>query len=472
MSKPIFRTLALSALAALSGGVLAAEQAPLPKDMPGYGVDKPLPIPAIAKKTLDNGLVVWVLPRKGGNPKVDLVLAVRGGKAADDAKLPGMSALLADLLEEGTATRSSVRIAEDLQALGASLNARAGVDGITVSASGLASGAEPLTVLLADVSRNATFPAAEIELAKGNALQALKAAEAEPDYQAGRALDAVVYGNHPYARTRPTEASINATDRTALVAAHKARFRPDRALLVISGPVEAGRGFALAQKAFGDWKSVGEPIADTPVPLENPPMQRVLVERAGSVQSAVRLGRPAFAAGNGDEIAAAIANAVIGGDFSSRLSQVLREEKGYTYGAYSAFDENRAGGQFSAEANVRNEVTGVALQEFHKQLQMLVDTPVDAAELQHAKRVTAGRYLFRNQLQGAVAASLANNWLLGRSPEYLGEFVGQTSKVTSEQVQAIARKYFDPAKLSVVIVGDKAVAEQLKAFGEFAPQVK
>ena len=233
-----------------------AAESPLPTAMPKYGVDKPLPIPAIAKKALDNGLVVWVLPRRGGNPKVDLVLAVRGGKAADPVDRPGMSDLLAGLLEEGTATRSSVRIAEELQGLGATLGANAGVDGITLAAGGLASGAEPLTLLLADVARNANFPAAEIVLAKGNALQALKAAEAEPDYQAGRALDAVVYGDHPYARTRPTEASISATDRAGLVAAHRARFRPDRALLVISGPVDAQRGFALAQKAFGDWKGV------------------------------------------------------------------------------------------------------------------------------------------------------------------------------------------------------------------------
>ena len=444
----------------------------MPKDMPKYAADKPLPVPEIAKKTFDNGLVVWVLPRSGGNPKVDLVLAVRGGKAADPVDRPGMSDLLADLLIEGTSTRSSARIAEELQGLGASLGASAGNDGVVVKAAGLASGAEALTLLLADVARNANFPADEIELAKGNALQALKAAEAEPDYQAARALDEVVYGDHPYARTRSTDASITATDRAGLVAAHKARFRPDRALLVIAGRVDAERGFALAQKAFADWKGVGEPVADTPVALLDRPLQRVFIERAGSVQSAVRLGRPAFAAGNGDEIASAIANAVLGGDFSSRLSQVLREEKGYTYGAYSGFGTNRAGGGFSAEADVRNEVTGDAVGEFRKQMQMLVDTPVDAAELTRAKRATAGIYLFRNQLQGAVASSLANGWLLGRPSAYLGEFVGRTNKVTAAEVQAIARKYFDPAKLSIVVVGDKAIATQLEPFGEFSPKVK
>ena len=132
---------------------------------------------------------------------------------------------------------------------------------------------------------------------------------------------------------------------------------------------------------------------------------------------------------------------------------------------------NRAGGGFSAEADVRNEVTGAAIGN-SAAVADPVDEVVGAEELERAKRGSAGRYLFRNQLQGAVAASLANNWLLGRPPEYLGEFVGKTSKVTAAQVQAIAKKYFDPEKLSIVVVGDKAVADQLKAFGEFAPQAK
>ena len=461
--------LIVAVFAAGIGGVQATEN-PLPKDMPKYGVDKPLPIPAIAKKTLDNGLVVWVLTRRGGNPKVDLVLAVRGGKAADPVDRPGMSDLLAGLLEEGTKTRSSVRIAEELQGLGATLGARAGVDGISLAAGGLASGTEPLTLLLADVARNASFPAAELELAKGNALQALKAAEAEPDYQAGRALDEVVYGDHPYARTRPTEASISATDRAGLVAAHRARFRPDRALLVIAGPVDEQRGFALAQKAFGDWKASASDRryrADCARPAAAARADRTRRQRAVAVRSGVRIR-----CRQRRRDPAAIANAVAGGDFSSRLSQVLREEKGYTYGAYSAFGTNRSGGAFSAEADVRNEVTGAALREFHAQLQSLVDKPVGDAELERAKRATAGRYLFRNQLQGAVTASLANNWLLGRPPGYLGEFVGKTNVVSAAQVQAIAKKYFDPKKLSVVIVGDKAVADQLKEFGEFSSQVK
>ena len=200
--------LPLGLAVALTAGAAGAAQTTLPKDLPPYGQDKPLPVPAITQKTLDNGLTVWVLPRTDGPPKVDVVLAVRGGKANDPADLPAMSDLLASLLTEGTRTRSAIEIAEQLQAIGASIDATAGNDGITVSGSGLASGAERLVGLLADVGTNASFPEAEVKLAKANALQALKAAEAQPSYQASRAIARAIYGDHPYGRTLATEASI------------------------------------------------------------------------------------------------------------------------------------------------------------------------------------------------------------------------------------------------------------------------
>lgn len=468
-----FKTLAfqfLSAGVVLAAGSAGAAEVALPKDLPPYGNDKPLPVPAITQKALPNGLAVWVLPRTDGPPKVDLVLAVRGGKAADATELPAMSDLLAALLTEGTKTRSSVQIAEQLQAIGASLGASAGNDGITVAASGLASGAERLVDLLADVSLNASFPETEVKLAKVNALQELKAAEAEPDYQANRAIARAVYGDHPYGRTLATESSIEKTDRATLAAAHAARFRPDQALLVISGRIDADTALKLATAAFGSWKGQGTaPAAVAAAPREAKP-QHVLVERSGSVQSAVRLGRPVFAANDADEIPAALANTVLGGGgLDTRLNRNLREEKGYTYGAYSSFSIAQRGGAFTSGADVRNEVTGAAVGEFVKELQRLVDEPVGAAELERAKRAAAGSYLFRNQLQAAVARSLAGNWLAGRPPEYLGQFVPRTREVTSAQIQAVARKYFDPKTLSVVVVGDKAVADQLKPYGTFAP---
>lgn len=474
-----FRPLLLALVLAGVTGAVQAQQAPagkppeaapptkLPAELPPYAEERPLPPLNRSERTLDNGLTVWVLPRTGGLPKIDYVLAVRGGLAHDPAAMPGMSDLLAELLSEGTASRTSVQIAEELESLGASLGANASSDGIVISASGLASSAQPLSELLAEVARSPSFPENEVKLAKVNALQTLKAMEAQPDYQANRAMGRVLYGQHPYGNTLPTEASITATDIAGLKAAHAARFRPDQALLVIAGNVTAERAFAIAQQAFGDWKASGEPLAELPAPATAAQPKFVLVPRADSVQSAVRIGRPAFAAGDDREIAAGLASTLLGGGFDSRLMRNLREDKAYTYGAGSSFGLRREGGAFQAQADVRNEVTGAAVGEFLKEFEAMRSTAVPADELQRAKRYTAGTYLFRNQLQGAVASALAGNWLLGRPADYLSTYVGKTAQVSAAQVQAVAREFFDPKAQSMVVVGDAAVAEQLRQYGDF-----
>ncbi|WP_394000832.1 M16 family metallopeptidase [Luteimonas sp. WGS1318] len=439
----------------------------LPADLPAYGADRPLPELGLVERRLDNGLTVWIVPRSGGLPKVDYVLAVRGGLASDPAALPGMSNLLAGLLQEGTATRSSVQIAEELQRLGASIGASASSDGVFVTASGLSSSAAPLAALFADVVRNPAFPANEVQLAKTNALQGLKAMQAQPAYQANRAMGRVLFGTHPYGNTLPTEAGIEGTDAGGLATAHATRFHPERALLVIAGPLSGDEAVALAQLAFGDWRGAEATVADVAAPTYPRAPQYVLVPRTGSVQSAVRIGRPAFDADDDRAIPAALANTILGGGFDSRLMRNLREDKGYTYGAGSSFGLRAKGGAFQAQADVRNEVTGAAIGEFFKEFEQMRNVTVDADELQRAKRYTAGTYLFQNQLQGAVASALASNWVLGRPADYLSRYVEKANAVTAAQVQSVAREFFDPKQQSIVVVGDAAVAEQLKAYGSF-----
>ncbi len=474
------RPLALALAACLFAATVHAQPAPgpgappaaappteLPADLPAYGPDRPLPELGLVEHRLDNGLTVWVVPRAGGLPKVDYVLAVRGGLASDPAALPGMSNLLAGLLQEGTTTRSSVQIAEELQRLGASIGASAGSDGVFVTASGLATSATPLAAVFADIVRNPAFPANEVQLAKTNALQGLKAMQAQPAYQANRAMGRVLFGDHPYGNTLPTEAGIEGTDAAGLAAAHAARFHPERALLVIAGPLTGDAALALAQSAFGDWRGADATMDEvaTPVPPRGP--QYVLVPRSGSVQSAVRIGRPAFDADDERAIPAALANTILGGGFDSRLMRNLREDKGYTYGAGSSFGLRAKGGAFQAQADVRNEVTGAAIGEFFKEFEQMRRVAVDADELQRAKRFTAGTYLFQNQLQGAVASALATNWVLGRPADYLSRYVDRANAVTAAQVQSVAREFFDPREQSIVVVGDAAVAEQLKPYGTF-----
>jgi zinc protease len=296
----------------------------------------------------------------------------------------------------------------------------------------------------------------------------LKASEAEPGFKATRALLAAVYGEHPYARTQLAEATIPALTQQALQQQHARRFRPDRALLIITGRVRAEDAFAQAARAFGDWQAQGPGLADTPPAPRDAPVQRLLIQRDGSVQSTFRLGRPAIAATEPDYVPMQLASAVLGSGISSRLNQNLREEKGYTYGARAGLLAARAGGNVAAQADVRNEVTGAALKEFLYEFRRLGSEPVPADELEATKRYVAGGYLIGNQLQGTVATSLANNWLAGLPAEFLGQYVGRIRAVDAAQVQRVAGEFYAPEKQSVIVVGDSAaVAGQLEPFGAF-----
>ncbi|MBL8307739.1 MAG: insulinase family protein [Rubrivivax sp.] len=458
---------ALMLLLALTA-VAPTHAQPLPKELPPFGPDKPLPAPKIERQTLPNGLQVWVLPRQG-LPRVDLVLAVKGaGYTADPADRPGLASLLAGLMTEGTKQRDAKALAEAVQALGGAIGADAGNDGLVLSANALASRGEALVKLFAEVARQPAFADNEVKLARDNALQALKAAAAQPGFLADGALAKAVYGSHPYGRTQATEASITGTTAEALRAEHARRFRPDQAVLVIAGRVAAKDAQAWAAAAFGDWKADGAAPPATPAVAAQTPPQRLLIHRAGSTQSTLRLGRPGLPVSAADDVALRVASAVIGSGFTSRINLNLREEKGYTYGAGAGGRSHAFGGGIFGGADVRNEVTGASLKEFVAEYRRLGTEPVPAAELTVAKRYLAGTYVLGVQQQGALAQRLARDWMVGLPASRLAEFVPAVHKVSAEQVREIGRRYFAPEAQSIVVVGDQAaIAEQLKPYGEF-----
>jgi predicted Zn-dependent peptidase len=453
--------------AAFAAPAFAAEAA-RPAGMPAYAKDKPLPTPHIAKKTLANGLQVWVVPRKGV-PRVDMVLAVRGaGYIADDAAHPGFANMLAGLLNEGTDKHDSRAIAELAQGLGGAVAAFASADGISVQANAVASQAGPMMQLLAEVARTPSFPAKEVALAKANALQSLRVSETQPRFRADRALNRAVFGEHPYGHTTPTVEAINSTDEALLKTEHARRFRPDQTLLVIAGRIKEADAMKLAQQAFGDWKASGDTVAGSArVPAAAKPVH-LLLERPGSVQSTIRLGGSGIAATAADQVPLRLASTVLGGGFSSRVNINLREEKGYTYGASAGARMMRESGSIVGGADVRNDVTGAALAEYFKEYKRIGSELISPQEMEMHKRYVAGSYVLSNQMQRAVAGTLAANWLVGLPAEYLVQYVPMIQKVTPEQVREVSKKYFAPENQTIVVVGDsKAVGEQLKAFGDF-----
>lgn len=465
LSALVLSGLLAAASAAVSPAALGAEPPPLPKDLPAFGADRPLPVPAIAKSTLPNGLTLWLVKRPGF-PKVSAALVVRGGGVVDPPGMEGVSQLLASTLKEGTAKKTSRQVAEELQAIGGDLAVNSSYDAVTLHASSLATGADRLLALLGAVALTPAFPPEEVALAKENALQELAAAEAESDYLARKAFAEAVYGGHPYHVVQASRETIGKTTPELLRKEHARRFRPDQALLIVGGDLDEAAAKASVAKAFGSWKGSGEKLPETPPSPAARPRKIRLVDRPGSVQSTIVSGRPGPLVSDPDWYDVLVANTIYADASVSRLFRNLREDKGYTYSPSGDFTSRRAGSLLEMQADVRNEVTAATLLEVFYELDRMAATKPTPDELSGAKRFQGGLYLLRNQIQAAVVGTLARNWVNGLPPEALGEFVTKVNAVTAEGVQAAGRKYFLSGSQSVVVVGDaKAVRGQLELFG-------
>lgn len=453
------------ALLLFASFAVAQKNAPLPKDLPPYGPEKPLQAPRVTTSKLDNGLTVWLVSEPGF-PKIAFSVAVRGGFAADPAERPGISELLAKTIVQGTKTRSARQVAEEIQAAGGDLNAQTRRDFLIISTTILSSRTDGGVTVLSDVVQNASFPEAEVTLAKRNASDDLKQQESEPRFLASRAMAKVLFGDHPYHVIAPTQDSIKASTPDDLRKIYAQRFRPDQALLVAVGDFENARVLDLVKSKFGAWKAPAtSAISDPPAPTQVPQHAVFLVTRPGSVQTTLELGTFGPRRRDPDYEAAQIANAIYGGMFSSRLISNIREDKGYTYSPFSFLDAFRVAGVEITRADVRNEVTGPSFNEITYELNRLATTTPADEELTKAKRFLVGIEAIQLQARAGVAGELADVWVNGLPPEEIGIYGQKITSTTSGDVDAAARKYFPAAKSAVVAVGEeKVIRDALSPF--------
>ncbi len=460
------KILVISLSAILLTGSTLAEKAPIPKDLPPYGPEVPLAAPAVKSTKLDNGLTVWLVS-KPGFPKIAITLAVRGGFATDPADRPGISDLLTKTIDQGTATRTAKQIAQDLQGAGGDLTGNPGKDSLIVSTSVLSSKCDQALTAFADVVRNAGFPDAEVTLAKRNAIDDLKQKESLPSFLASRAMAKVLFGNHPYHVTSPTEESITASTATDLRRIYAERFRPDQALLVAVGDFENERMLAEIKSRFDGWKAPATaPVPEPGVFAASAQHVVFIVPRPGSVQTTLQLGMFGPLRSDSDYEAAAVANAIYGGTFGSRLTSNIREDKGYTYSPFASLQPYRAVGVLVTRADVRNEVTGPTFNEITYELNRLATTSPTPDELKQAERFLVGIEAIQLQSREAVANELARLWISGLPPEEIGAYGRKVASTTANDVNAAARKYFPAAKTAVVAVGEeKVIREAVTPFG-------
>jgi zinc protease len=464
MTRKILAALFLFCLAAPTA-MAAEKDQPLPKDLPPYGELNPFQAPQVTTQKLANGLTLWLVPRPGF-PKVSCTLAVRGGFSADPQDLPGLAELLTATVDQGTATRNARQIAEEVQTAGGDLNARAGSESLTLSTSVLTAKAEAGLAVLADVTQNATFPDGEVDLAKSNAADRLQQEESDPSFLAERAMAHVLFGEHPYGVTSLTQDSIAKATAKELRSEYARRFRPDQAILVVVGDFNPAKMTAAVESLFGKWAAPSSsPVPAVDKPSLVPPHAVFFVDRPDSVQTTIAIGSLGPSEDSPDYAPTEVANALYGGMFGSRLTRNIREDKGYTYSPYSYVTARRTIGVFETWAAVRNEVTGATVNEIEYELNRMATTEPSDEELASARRFLVGNQAIELQSQDSVGRSLARLWIISLPPEELGRKSERIGKVTRNDLDNAAAKYFPAARQAIVAVGvEKVIKNQLAPF--------
>ena len=431
-------------------------------------VPKPGPAPAISLPSaqsfkLANGMTV-IHHHNPALPLVAAELIVRAGAYANPAARPGLAGFTATMLDEGTATRSAPQIAEELAQLGASVGIASGAESSRISLLSLKANFPGTLAVAADLLRNPVFPEAELVRQRASRLAELTQLGEDASALADLvAADAVYGAQHPFGHGElGTEAAILATSRDDLVGFWQRHYLPNNAALVVSGDLTLSEATELAEAAFGSWQAgpLTASVVAAPVPTR---ANAVLVPKADATQTALQVTLPGAARGTPDFAALEVMNAALGGLFTSRINNNLREEKGYSYGVFSQFDYRRATGSFDIAGSVRTNATGASVSEILKEIAAMREQPLPAAELDNARNAQVLSLPGHFDTNEGVGASLAGLFVYDLPLDYYSTLAAQFAKVTAAQVQAVARHYLVPEKLVVVAVGDrKKIEPQLK----------
>jgi zinc protease len=416
-----------------------------------------LPTPVMA--VLPNGLTL-ILDERTNLPVVAAGLVVRTGSDANPAAQPGLANFVAEMLDEGTATKRALQIADDVAYLGASLATGSSMDATTVSGQALAKNVAPLLELMADVALRPSFPADEIERQRASRLGQLALMRDSPGQVASRVANAALFGDgHPYGFPEiGTEASVKGVTHPALVAFWQRAFVPNNAALVVSGDITMAELEALAGAAFGDWARGAAPEPQLASPAATG-ARIVLVDKPGAPQTELRVAALGARRSSPDFRPMQVMNLALGGLFSSRINMNLREEHGYTYGVYSQFVFRRRGGVFQVGGGVRTDVTAPAVTETFKEIRGMIAAPLSAEELESAKRSLVLSLPGAFETTSDAVTNYAGVYVHDLGLDYYTTYAADVHAVTAEQAKAMAAKYLDPEGLVVVAVGDRARIE-------------
>ena len=435
---------------------------------PKPGPEPKVSFPDFKQDTLPNGLKVFVV-EDHREPKITMRLLVKAGDAADGTR-PGLADTVAGLLNRGTQKRSAEEFARETDFLGATVEAGSGPDATTVQVNGLMKDLPKLLDLFTDAALHPVFPPAELAKQQRQAISALEQSKQTPSVLAAKLRGKLLYGqDHPYGAFA-TEESLAGLTHDDLARFHAQYFSPDNATLAVVGDFKTADVLPLVEKAFTDWKVAPTDAARVPTFPDPPKVPGTLtinlVDRPGSVQSNVLVCGKGVPRDNPDVPEIGVLNSILGGGFSGRLFQNLRERHGYTYGSSSGFAMNRVTGIFSASAEVRNAVTAPAIEEILNEVRRLDAEPVPDPELDMQRQYLAGNYLLSLENPGVVASRVQEIDLYKLPVDYFKTYASRVGKVSVDKIKELAGKYIRPDGLTVIVVGEaKEIQPALEKLG-------
>lgn len=474
------RTVTAAALFVLSLSVTAAQvPAPAQPASPSKGVvikgKAPVSneilevsLPKAQHADLANGAHLIVL-EDHRVPQVSMRIDIRGaGGYFDPAEMPGLASVTAAMLSEGTKARTSPQIATRLDTLAASAGASAGASSelATVNVGAMTEHFDQVLDIAVDMLLTPTFPEQELARYKARTKGSLAQQRAQPGYLAQEAYNRVIFGAHPAGRMM-TPAAIDTITRDAIVAFHASRYAPDYAVIGVVGDVTLADIKKRLDTKLAGWtkKGMARLVFADPAPIG--PAKVSLVDRPNSVQTSLIVGTQSIDRISPDYDVLRLTDAIIGGGPTGRLFLNLREDKGFTYGAYSRLGAARYRGDWSASTEVRTDVTEPALTEIVKELARMRNERVPDKEFLDRKRSLVAGFALSLETPAAILTNYITSWMYNLPADYWDKYPGRMMAITQEQVQAAAKKYLDPARIQIVAVGDaKKIGEGLKKFGK------
>jgi zinc protease len=426
--------------------------------LPQPGPEPPFVFPGAVRSRLRNGLSVWTLQR-GTLPLVSVVLLLPAGAWFDPDEKPGLASFTADMLDEGTEHLSAIEIQEALARLGGELDTDAGYDAVTVSMTLLQRHLGQGLRLLSDLVCRPRLSDADVARVRALRLNRLRQMRDVPAALAERVFSEALYGTTPYGHLPfGATASLECLTQADVAAFHAVAYRPDAVTIVIVGPTSSEEASAAVEAAFGDWKNQGRepvPAGREGVAPAAAPARVVLVDRPGAAQTELRIGHVAVARQTPDYHALLVLNAVLGGQFVSRLNLILREQKGYTYGARTAFEFRHQPGPFSLATSVQTDATADAVASSLDEIGAIRERrPVTADELRMAQRTLTLGYPRGFESSDQIARALSQLVLHRLPDDTFAVFSPRIREQTIDSVRVAAGAHLDPDRLAIVAVGD------------------